>query len=279
MLNDQEIISRIRRDGLLENHTAENVQNCAYSLRAGSAFEPGTGHERTLEKGEHHWNIGPNEVLIVKTRERVKIAPDLCGSYTPLHTLASKGLMLINASIVEPQYHGNLSCFVVNFSSRPVALAPGDKVAKLTLHELNAAPSYPKPFAVDEAKYDRSLADQASAFSRSFLDVASISDAAAEKARGALRSVVIGGGVFIGILLLWASLEPVLSKWLWEVTGVTSATQRVRDAELNSEMQALKRELDEQAKLTGVVERLGALEQSLNRVEERLDQESQEGHE
>ncbi len=269
MLNDTDIAALIMSNSLLTNHSANNIQNCAYALRAGKAFEPGSGDELILKPQHHHWTIGPSEVLIIETRERVKIPGDLCASYTPLQSLASKGVMLINASIVEPYYEGNLSCFVVNFSSRKITLAPDDRVAKITFHRLGSAPGKPKPLVLDSAAYDRSLADSATNFSSSFLDVASISNAAAEKARGALRSVVIGGGALVAILLLWASLEPLFSGWLWEKTGVTSATHRMRDAELASSVEQLSKDIEHESQLRSLNLKLDALQAQLEDLRNR----------
>jgi hypothetical protein len=148
--------------------------------------------------------------------------------------------MLLNASIVEPGYEGPLSCFLVNFSAHRVALRPDGPIAKVVFHSLTQSPVKPQPQVISPLQYRQELAEHAKLYHRSFLDVAGIEERAAAQAEKKVRGWVIGSGVGLGLLLLWATLEPVVSKWLWEKPGIISTTQRVEDARLLKDLEAAK---------------------------------------
>jgi dUTPase len=213
-------------------------------LTAGAVFEPGTGNQLVLKKDKAgtplFWELGPNETLVVMTTETVKIPGDLCASYSPLHRLATAGVMLLNPAIVEPLYDGPLSCFLVNFSSQKVQIVPGAPISKIIFHKVSNAPGKPRPQKLDADEYKTQLSKNATLFHRSFLNVSGIEERAAAKAQGALKSVVFSGGLVVGLLVLFATVEPLLSTWLYERTGVRTATQRTQDAELLKDIESAR---------------------------------------
>jgi deoxycytidine triphosphate deaminase len=258
ILVNSEILDRIQTQQLVSYFCAENINKCGYTLRVGKVFEPKTGKEELINVMEGNrksntWEIGPSETLVVRTREKVKMPPDLCATYAPLYRLARKGVMLLNASIVEPGYEGPLSCFLVNFSSQRLSLRENEAIAKITFHTLTKSPAAFSPDVVTETEYEASLADSAKGFHKSFMDISGVEDRAAEKAAKEVKRWVIGGGVLVAFLVLWASLEPVLTQWFWEKTGVLTSTQRVEDvkllkdlenAELNAQLKSLSAKVD-----------------------------------
>jgi|ERR1700722_1560405 len=253
ILNDIAIRSLISDRHLLADYDLEQVRNCAYTLRAHSVFEPETGQQQLLDatddsRRQHVWQIGPNETLVVMTRETIKMPSELCGSYAPLFRLAKQGLMLLNASIVEPGYEGPLSCFVANFSARPITLRRDAPIAKIVFHRMTGPPEDLKPEVISRNKYEEELAEDAQRYHRTFMDVTGIEERAAKQAKSEFRSLVFLGGTLIALLLAWASLEPILSKWIWEKTGLTSSTQRIEDIRLLKDIQ------NEQASLKSQLE-------------------------
>jgi deoxycytidine triphosphate deaminase len=238
ILNDQEITDRIARDHLIVNHDPSEVQNCRYALRVGKVLEPGSGDELALsvkfKKGrlKRCWILKPTQTLVVCTKEFVHMPNDLCATYGPLFRLSKKGVMLLNASVVEPGYNGPLSCFLVNFSSTDVVLFPDDPVAKICFSMLRNVPINIKPQVISETQYIRNLTADARLYHDSFLDVSSIAREAAEEAAGAIKGWAWKAGLLLGILLTFATLEPLFSRILWERTGIVSASQRAIDVQL-----------------------------------------------
>jgi deoxycytidine triphosphate deaminase len=245
ILTDRAIQIRINQEQLISGYHPENIRNCAYTLRAGYVFQPETGQEEILgttsgSTSSVVWEIGPSETLVVMTRERVKVPRDLCATYAPLHRLAQRGVMLLNASLVEPGYEGPLSCFLVNFSSERISLGPDEAIAKIIFHTLTATPGQLKPQMITVAAYRQGLAQYAKKFHKSFMDVTGIEDRAVEKARGELKKMVVTGGVLVAILLAWATFEPIFSKWVWQFGGrpITNLEQ-VEVAKLRNDLQAI----------------------------------------
>ncbi|HEY0071746.1 MAG TPA: hypothetical protein VGE04_17420, partial [Chloroflexia bacterium] len=166
ILIDSEIEARITSDQLISDHDPENIRNCGYILRAGKVFHVETGEEDELKTATNQskkrvWEIGPSEILVMRTREKVKMPNDLCATYAPLFRLSSQGVMLLNASIVEPAYAGYLSCFLVNFSSERISLNPNNPIAKIIFHKLSTVPTHPEIEIISDEDYETNLAKMA----------------------------------------------------------------------------------------------------------------------
>lgn len=263
ILIDTEIEALITAQNLLTDHDIVKIKNCAYNLRVGKVFQPRTGEEELLAPvgatKKVVWEIGPSETLVVKTKESVNMPNNLCATYAPLYRLSKRGIMLLNASIVEPGYEGPLSCFLVNFSSENVTLQPDQEIAKIIFHRLTHPPGTLIPSQFGSPQYEQMLSISAKKFHKSFMDITGIEERASDKAKAGVRNWLIIGGVFIAFLLTWASLEPLISKWLWEKTGVASSTQRMEDAKLLNNFENAKKELEkelENVKLKAEIEEL-----------------------
>jgi deoxycytidine triphosphate deaminase len=267
VLNDAEVAARAAA-GLLTDYDASLIRNCGYTLRAGAAFDPGTGKELVLKQMNPQldrlvWELGPGETLIVMTRERVTMPDSLCALYAPLHRLAQRGVMLLNPAVVEPGYEGPLSCFLVNFSTQRVQIAPNDPVSKIVFHVLSAAPASLKPMKFETDKYQVELSRFASRYPRSFLDMGSIEERAVQRARESVKHWVIGGGVLVGFLVLFSTLEPLTSKFILERTGVVTATQRTEDAMMLKALQDAKEHLEAAKAAESAARKSEALEKEL----------------
>jgi deoxycytidine triphosphate deaminase len=278
ILNDADIRGLTSSANLLTEHDPDNIRNCAYTLRASSVFRPETGEQELLNvsagsRRQLLWEIGPAETLVVMTRENITMPSDVCGTYAPLFRLAKQGVMLLNASIVEPGYSGPLSCFLANFSAGPVTLRQDAPIAKILFHKISGPPAEPKPEVIERRRYEEDLAEDARRYHRSFMDVSGIEDRAAKKARSELKGLLIIGGAIIAVLLAWASLEPVLSKWIWEKTGFISATQRAEDVRLLKDIQneqaVLKLQLEQKKANDDVAEQIQRLKREVETLKRR----------
>ncbi|PIQ25553.1 hypothetical protein COW36_21150 [bacterium (Candidatus Blackallbacteria) CG17_big_fil_post_rev_8_21_14_2_50_48_46] len=247
VLADSEIEALVHKSQLLEKHDPQNIQNCCYILRVGKVFQSQTGDEEVIGltsnsqgKGKTRkvvYEIGPSETKIVKTLEYIKMPDNICATYSPLYRLSSKGVMLLNASIVEPGYEGPLSCFLVNFSSERVTFFPEDDIAKMIFHKLDNTPVNLKRKIISETNYERDLAMAAKKYHQTFLDVTSISEKAAENAEKKLKTFALSTSVTLILIVAFATAEPLLSKWLYERTGIYTLTQRIEDTKLLKDLQ------------------------------------------
>ncbi|HTD32523.1 MAG TPA: hypothetical protein VK665_02590 [Candidatus Elarobacter sp.] len=246
ILNDQEIEDRcVGGSDLIQPFDRSNLSNCSYLLHAETVFLPETGEEARIDPNSSRriWTIKPGEAVVVMLAERVHLTDTLLGMYTQLNRWATKGLSLMNASLVEPLYAGPLSCQLVNFSKETIHLAPGDEIAKLTFHTLEHAPVRPKPQSVSPMRYRNALAESASRHPQSFLNLAAIRQELKETARReagtTANRTLREGSAFLAILLILATVQPWFSDMFAKRTGLMIDASTKEVAELRDE---LKRE-------------------------------------
>jgi deoxycytidine triphosphate deaminase len=272
---DDEISALVHQQPpLITNFLQESLSNCRYNLRAARAFRPQTGDELILQPPATRWSVKPSETLVIMTRESVNMPKNLYASYCQLNSLAQKGLMLINVSIVEPGYHGHLSCFVVNFSRQVVHLYPDAEVAKICFHRLSHAPTALKAHVIEENAYERSLSSAAELYPVSFMDIGGLEERISERVTGleervsqrvtqGVNSSIKIAVVFIAVLVLWTTLEPLTSKFLWEKLGVLSSSQRAEITQLRSDLGKTKDDLARSANDLQSQKMIGQLEKQL----------------
>ena len=90
---------------------------------------------------------------------------------------------------------------------------------------------------IDNAMYKVDLSKAATLFHRSFLDVTGIEDRAASKAQRGLKNWLIGTGALLTVLVVFSTIEPLISKFMLERTGIVTTTQRTTDARLREELE------------------------------------------
>lgn len=274
VIGDDEIRNRITSSQLLEGYDNGNIENGTYTLRAGHFIKPESGEEidfATANTGlrKHGWTIGPTEVIVIMTSEVVKIPSDLCAIYAPLNRLSRQGLMLINASLIEPGYNGPLSCFLINTGSKAVFLKPGEPISKIMFLQLQLSGAAPTSKVVGRDEYRRTLAGAALNFQSSFLDVSGIEERAAKKAKEDVRNSVRFAVVVLGALVLFGTLEPLFSKLLYDKTGIASVSQRTEDALKQKAYQDVR---DDLSRMLIEMKSQKRAEPELDRILKRLDE-------
>lgn len=276
MLTDTEIARYISSSKLIENFKQENLHNSTYTLCVGSVFHPKSGDEEenpVAASGaiKKFWTIGPTECLIIKTKEKLNIPRDICAYYAPLNRLAQRGVMLLNASVVEPGYSGYLSCFLVNFSSSEVEIPKDHEIAKITFHKLDGVITNYKPLNIADDKYGFDLSVSATKFENSFLGLKAIEERAKKAATESVSSSVKWGTIFIGFLLLFAQLEPLISKYLWGNLGVITTTRRIDENNLKTQIDLTEKKLSTINQELKSAEDLSKLQMQMKAMQEKLD--------
>ncbi len=261
---------------LISQLNPENLHNCTYTLSVGSIFKPGTGEQEdnpTLPMGpkKRFWILGPTECLVVRTKEKLDVPLELCAYYGPLNRLAQKGVMLLNASVVEPGYSGHLSCFLVNFSSQDVEIFPDQEIAKVTFHKLDSTITSHRPQTVDDQQYEMDLASSARKFETSFLGVSSIEERAAKAAEKAVSSSIKFGGIVLLVLLAFAQLEPFISKHLWESLGVVTTSRRIEGNNLQNQLEVDEKKLSELNEKIKYAQDIAVLNNKVMQLQTKID--------
>lgn len=283
ILGKDSISAKVQNSGLIENFSQDCLEYSSYKLRIGKVVLPKNGRvladklnikklskwsrlrlriarmftpnevEKQIESEITHctsrYVLKPRDIIIFETEETVKMPQNISASYTAMNTIAQRGILLINASIVEPNYHGPLSGILANFSSKNFVIQPKMQIAKICFHKVDSDnPSNPEiENEISEDKYLKRLQDNAkNNYGETFLDIKSIlDDIELRYARQVKRNIYISG-VIITFLLAIATLEPFVYDMIWGRTSV-SDWKKMNDYDkidsLNSKIFVLDKEL------------------------------------
>jgi deoxycytidine triphosphate deaminase len=271
---DNEIEALTTTQKLIEPFSKKQLENCRYNLRAGRAFLPRTGEEIVIgtqrRKIRDHWVIKPSETLAIMTKEVISVPPDMFASYSQLNGLARRGLMVFNVSIVEPGYHGHLSCFLVNFSKEDAQLYPEDDIAKICFHKLSGVPQALQRLVISEGDYRKKLVESARRYPTSFMDIGGVEERVVSRATKSVNKSITIAVAFIAVLVFWTTLEPLVSKFLWERQGVMTNTQRIDIIKLQQELEKLKSDLLKASDDLKTEKKVNDLEEKLRIQEEHV---------
>jgi dCTP deaminase len=99
--------------------------------------------------------IHPGEFVLGTVKEYIKISDDLVGSIDGRSSIGRLGIAIHTTSAsINPGWEGKFVLEITNVGRMPVAIYPGMRVAKLTLHKLSS-PSE-KPYNVrSDVKYHK----------------------------------------------------------------------------------------------------------------------------
>jgi deoxycytidine triphosphate deaminase len=122
-----EILYYQRKCNLIEPFEIENLKPAAYRLRVGDQYSV-EGENKHLKQGES-LEIGPFQVAIIKTQERVNLPHFLIGRWNIDVSKAYQGLLWVGGPQVDPGYSGYLFCPIYNLSSSKVELQQGESLA------------------------------------------------------------------------------------------------------------------------------------------------------
>ncbi len=138
-LGHDEILDRIRGEGLLENVDEKNIQGAGIDLRIDGLYslisEGFVGRsERMLPeiKELDSFILKPRGFYLFKTVERINMPSDLVAFMFPRSTLFRCGISLRTA-VIDPGYKGELTVGLFNESEREVKLERHARVAQLVL--------------------------------------------------------------------------------------------------------------------------------------------------
>lgn len=283
ILGKDSISIMVQNNGLIEDFCSDCLEYSSYRLRIGKVVLPQNGrvladklnikrlstwyrfrlwiaklmtpgNVKEQISGEIHYCtspyvLKPREIILFETEEMVNMPQDISAIYTAMNSIAQKGILLINASIVEPNYHGPLSGILANFSSKEFIISPKMQIAKVCFHKVDSdnPPSPEIENEISEDVYLKRLQNNAkNNYGETFLDIKSIlDDIELRYARQVRRNIYISG-VIITFILAIATLEPFIYDMVWGRTSV-SDWKKMNDYDqidsLNSKVLILDQEL------------------------------------
>lgn len=192
ILSDDTLKAAVAAGQLIEGGDTRFVKYCAYQFTAEKVVPPGSAVETidwSVPGSDSHYVIEPGAIVWVRTRGRVKMPSDKCGFYWQTNSLARRGLMLVNSSMVEPGYEGPLACLFVNFGKQPIPIYPDTVVARLIVMQLDKMAGDPLRDIRTAGDYDRSLKDAAVVAPRSFLQVAEMAFSLQQEKENAIKEI------------------------------------------------------------------------------------------
>jgi dCTP deaminase len=202
ILSDVEIRKRIRLGELIPGGDESRIRSCHYEVSPGKIIRTGeVGNREQIVDWTHPQanqseieTVQPGAMVWVRTRERVKMPNDVCAFWWQTNTLSRQGLMLVNASMVDPGYEGLLACLFVNFGKLPVRINPDTRVAKLIFARLDQPTAQPyQNTGADEGTYDRRIREFALNAPQTFLGVHELSATLASERASALGAITDEG--------------------------------------------------------------------------------------
>jgi dCTP deaminase len=85
--------------------------------------------------------IHPGEFVLGSVKEYIRMPDDLMGSVDGRSSLGRLGVVIhATSSSINPGWEGRFVLEITNIGKMPVAIYPGHRIAKLTLHRLSSPP-------------------------------------------------------------------------------------------------------------------------------------------
>jgi len=128
VLSDKTIKEMIEDNKLIPNGNVDNATHCSYEFTAVLMVR-GSSHEEEEITGSGVV-IEPAQLGWIKAREEISMPPNMVGLWIQTQTLARKGLLLLNITIIEPGYKGPLSAVLVNFGEKKCCYWPRNQDSK-----------------------------------------------------------------------------------------------------------------------------------------------------
>jgi len=177
VLSDSEIRRRIALGELVPGGLDERATECSYSFVPGKAFLAGQAAAPIdfVATPTADVFVNPGEMIWVRTLEAVKIPHDVVGFWWQTNTLSRKGLMLVNMSMVEPGYQGDLACLFVNFGNDKIVIDSHTIVAKMVFATVSGTVAHPFTGRPKRPDYDATIRQLAVSQPSSFLQIGEIS--------------------------------------------------------------------------------------------------------
>lgn len=281
VLSDTTIRELMKAKQLILDGDPSHARHCSYEFKAGrivfGGIEPPSQQVTSIDlwgAAPQSATIQPSGVAWVRSKEKVKIPPNMLGMWVQTNSLSRRGLLLLNSTLVEPGYEGHLSAHFVNLGASPVSLSSNTTIAKLIFAQLDANASE----MIDSASfrnYDAMIDDLAACSNRSFLrirelvpDLSKASDASVAEAEKKIDALVsksledtkdelaelkkdtflkVGGGFAVGLIVVAAVLfflYPILRSIDVDSSDRISKVVATKNAEFIDQLKKMQTDID-----------------------------------
>lgn len=193
ILSDTKIRECIRQGQLVPGGDVTQAQECSYSFRPGRAFLAGDRSDLQVDfrygAVPKQLVVDPGKMIWIRTREQVKIPTNMVGFWWQTNSLSRQGLMLVNMSMVEPGYEGDLACLFVNFGNQRIPINGDTSIAKMVFVDIRGEVTHPFQGHGSRAQYDESLHRLALNQPSSFLQVGDLATSLDKQKQAAIGEI------------------------------------------------------------------------------------------
>lgn len=164
VLSNQDISREIENNNLIDRREEgdsykDGVRGSCYDLRIGSVINNRLG----IVEGITAVTLKPGEMVTLLSKERLKLPDNITGLVIPRNTLARRGILVLNAGHVDPNYSGQIMAQVVNLSNQERSIQLNDfknGVISVVFDYLNSLSTIPvEPQSTTKERQSRLKAD------------------------------------------------------------------------------------------------------------------------
>lgn len=244
----------IRNRGLIQNALADGYRAASYDVHVGRIF-PVSGDER------NSFVLKPQGTVLVISRERIQLPKNVAGYATVRTRLCQDGILAINIGIIDSEYQGLVSSYLINFGKSDFALSADQPFLRLGFHEFTPSKNPPPAQTVSDNEYVRARKGEAVAFmSETFLDLEGTIKKVADKILDEWKNGLIKWAALAGVTITLLAFGVTL--------GVTYSGREVPSKEqLKAE---LTREIVDETKQQLKAEGLRDFEDRIKKLEQEV---------
>lgn len=269
ILSNIDIQNYVTNHQMISSFEPLSLKNSSYKIRVGEIIVPSTGE--FVEGVQKSYVLEPSEIIIVQSKEKFKIPQNITASYSGLFSMSNKGILLINSSMIESGYEGFASCYLVNFSAEKVIIKEDQAIAKINFFELKNNPINPYNEIITDYDYQFKLSENAIKFKKTFLNIQGIEDNVLKNTSTVIQKKITFGGIIIAVLIIFATLEPIISKWIWDKTGLVTTTEKYKLEVVAQDAIKEKKEVELRTSEYQLIQRLSQKVDSLDNVIKRIN--------
>lgn len=259
ILGKSSLTRKINVDRLIDHYDPRCIKNCSYKVRIGKLIKPETGEIIDFQS-LLSFSLEPSEIILFESIEKINLPYNITASYSALYSVASEGILLINSSMIEPGYSGLLSGVLLNFSSKKFVITREREIAKLNFYQTDE-PDNTNCITetINDNDYLLGLANKSVNYHKTFLNISGIEKEIESSILKKVKRSIAIGGITISILIVFATLEPFFSRWLWGKTGVSTKSEQIEIEknlieiknwqEKNSELKKIQNQIDSLKKI------------------------------
>jgi deoxycytidine triphosphate deaminase len=134
-LNDVEVKRHNGVDILIDPLSESSLKGTGYSLRIGCAIKDSdTDTREFIMKDGDQFTLLPGEGVYIVTEEFVWLSKKYSGSFSLRGKLGMLGLVLCNASTIDPSWRSDLYFYLKNVGRHSVGLRHGERIIEMRLH-------------------------------------------------------------------------------------------------------------------------------------------------